>query len=83
MRDICWRGSFFVVILGLLQAAAPGQQQKMAELGDFALGSGQVIRDCHIGYRTVGTLSADKSNAILMPTWAGGSSLFGVVDAPA
>ncbi|NOR86858.1 MAG: alpha/beta fold hydrolase, partial [Bacteroidales bacterium] len=32
------------------------------------------IKNCKIGYRTVGKLNADKSNAILWPTWFGGTS---------
>lgn len=49
-------------------------EQKFAELGDFKLESGEVIRSCKLGYRTFGTLNADKSNAILFPTWFGGTS---------
>jgi homoserine O-acetyltransferase/O-succinyltransferase len=48
--------------------------QQFAALGDFKLASGDVIRDCRIGYRTLGTLNAEKSNAILWPTWLGGIS---------
>jgi len=33
-----------------------------------------VIRDCRIGYRTFGQLNADKSNIIVFPTWAGGTT---------
>ncbi|HTO65712.1 MAG TPA: alpha/beta fold hydrolase, partial [Bradyrhizobium sp.] len=43
-------------------------------LGDFTLVSGEVIRDCRIGYRTFGQLNADKSNVILFPTWATGTT---------
>jgi homoserine O-acetyltransferase/O-succinyltransferase len=50
------------------------QEQKFAQLGDFKLESGEVIRDCRIGYRIFGKLNDDKSNAILVPTWAGGTS---------
>ena len=49
-------------------------EQKFAELGDFKLESGEVIRDCKLGYRTFGTLNADKSNAVLFPSWFGGKS---------
>jgi homoserine O-acetyltransferase len=52
----------------------PAQEQLFAQLGDFKLESGQVIRDCRIGYRTFGKLNDEKSNAILVPTWAGGTS---------
>lgn len=54
-------------------------QQRFADLGDFQLENGQVIRNCRIGYRTFGTLNqtgtpSARSNAILVPTWFGGTS---------
>lgn len=54
-------------------AAAQGTQQ-IAPLGDFRLQSGQVIRDCRIGYRTFGKLNAERSNAVLFPTWFTGTA---------
>jgi homoserine O-acetyltransferase len=50
------------------------QDLQFADMGECDLESGEVIRDCRIGYRTSGTLNADKSNAILFPTWFGGRS---------
>ena len=47
---------------------------QMASLGDLKLDSGQVIRDCRIGYRTYGTLKADRSNVIVVTTWFGGTT---------
>jgi homoserine O-acetyltransferase len=32
------------------------------------------LRDCRIGYRTFGALNNEKSNAILFPTWASGTT---------
>src|SRR5258706_3191651 len=61
-------------LLVFLAAAVFAQDQQFAQLGDFKLESGAVIRDCRIGYRTFGTLNNDKSNAILFPTWAGGTT---------
>ena len=61
-------------LLALLASTAVAQDQQFAQLGDFKLESGEVIRDCRIGYRTFGKLNDDKSNAILFPTWAGGTS---------
>jgi homoserine O-acetyltransferase/O-succinyltransferase len=49
-------------------------QQKFAALGDFKLISGEVLRACRIGYRTFGQLNSDKSNVILFPTWATGTT---------
>ena len=58
----------------LLSIASYAQEQKFASLGDFKLSSGQVIRDCRIGYRTFGQLNRDKSNVIVFPTWASGTT---------
>jgi len=68
-RTIC-------VICGLLalQLVAFAQEQQFANLGDFKLQNGGVIRNCRIGYRTFGTLNSDKSNVIVFPTWAGGTT---------
>ena len=55
-------------VLFLLCLAVPAQDQQFASLGDFKLTSGEVIRDCQIGYRTFGKLNADKSNVIIFPT---------------
>ena len=42
-------------------------------LGDFELEEGGVIPDLQLAYSTHGTLNADKSNAILIPTWFSGT----------
>jgi homoserine O-acetyltransferase len=57
-----------------LQLVAFAQEQQFANLGDFKLENGRVIRDCSIGYRTFGTLNSDKSNVVVFPTWAGGTT---------
>ena len=54
--------------------SAAAQEIKFAPLGDFRLESGETIRNLQMGYRTIGTLNADKSNAILWPTWFTGTS---------
>jgi homoserine O-acetyltransferase len=69
--------SAFLLFSAFLQAqstldAIPSLQY--ADLGDLKLESGSVIHDCKIGYRTMGTLNAAKSNAVLFPTWLGGRS---------
>jgi homoserine O-acetyltransferase/O-succinyltransferase len=68
-RSIC-------VICGLLLCAINvfAQEQQFANLGDFKLENGRVIRNCRIGYRTFGKLNADKSNVVVFPTWAGGTT---------
>jgi homoserine O-acetyltransferase len=67
----------FVVLpslLACLTLSATAQEQQFADLGDFKLASGEAIRDCRIGYRTFGRLDEDRSNAILFPTWANGTT---------
>ncbi len=54
--------------------AAAQSNLKIANIGDLKLDNGQTINNCKIGYRTFGTLNGDKSNAMLFPTWFGGTS---------
>jgi len=64
-----------VLFLGVaLVTAALAQEQKFGHLGDLRLESGEVIKDCRIGYRTYGELNADGSNAVLFTTWASGTT---------
>ena len=65
-------GQVCFVLLVVLTVSA--QEQQFAELGDFKLTSGEVIRDCRVGYRVFGKLNPEKSNAIIFPTWAGGTT---------
>ena len=63
-----------ISLLLLLAGSVFAQDQQFANLGDFKLTSGEVIRDCRIGYRIFGKLNVDKSNAVLFPTWASGTT---------
>jgi homoserine O-acetyltransferase len=65
---------FFALALVLTAVPALAQEQRFARLGDVRLESGEVLRDCRIGYRVAGTINADRSNVILFPTWASGTS---------
>lgn len=49
-------------------------EQRYAELGKCPLGSGEVIQDCRVGYRTFGKLDEKKDNVVIMPTWLNGRS---------
>lgn len=71
----------FLLFTAAAGAVAAGGDLQFAFIGDLRLQNGQVIRDCKIGYRTFGTLNAQKSNAILFPTWFTGTtqSLVGLV----
>jgi homoserine O-acetyltransferase len=70
-RRIC-----LVAVLLCGSALLRGQDgtQKIAELGQCKLESGQLIQDCRVGYRTFGQLNAAGDNAVLMPTWLYGRS---------
>lgn len=57
-----------------LAATSYAQDQKFADLGDFKLVSGETLRNARIGYRTFGKMNADRSNIIVFPTWAGGTT---------
>lgn len=49
-------------------------QIKTAGIGNFKLENGSQIFDCKIGYQTFGKLNSEKSNAILFPSWFGGTT---------
>jgi homoserine O-acetyltransferase len=42
------------------------------DLGDVTLQGGLTLRDAKLAYKTYGELNADKSNAIVYPTWYSG-----------
>ena len=50
------------------------QYIQLVNIGDFTTTDGNVIKNCKVGYTTVGKLNSDKSNVVLWPTWFGGSS---------
>src|SRR6201991_4418147 len=66
----------FVLLAAVLCPAAPihAQEQKFADLADFKLVSGETLRNTRIGYRTFGKMNADRSNIVVFPTWAGGTT---------
>jgi len=46
----------------------------LVNIGDFETTNGDIIKNCKIGYRTVGELNSDSSNVILWPSWFDGTS---------
>ena len=42
-------------------------------LGDFTLQSGEILSNASLAYETHGSLNADRSNAIVYPTWYAGT----------
>jgi homoserine acetyltransferase len=61
-------------VAGHAQQPIPDGQQQFADLGACKLISGQQITGCRLGYRTWGKLNADRSNAVLFPSWFSGTS---------
>lgn len=60
--------------LQLFALVALAQEQQFANIGDLKLQNGGIIRNCRVGYRTFGKLAQDKSNVVVFPTWAGGTT---------
>ena len=48
------------------------QDYEVFDLGDVTLQHGATLRDAKLAYKTYGQLNADKSNAIVYPTWYSG-----------
>lgn len=65
-----------LIILFLLLSSITFAQSKQlfAEIGDLKLESGESLYDCNIGFRTFGTMNADRSNIVIYPTWFGGTT---------
>jgi homoserine O-acetyltransferase len=68
------RGFMLLTAVLCLAASSYAQEQKFADLGDFKLVSGETLRNARIGYRTFGKVNADRSNIVVFPTWAGGTT---------
>lgn len=58
----------------LVSAWACGGEQRIADLGDLKLSSGEVLRATRLGYRTDGDLNAERSNAVVLLSWFGARS---------
>lgn len=65
---------FIAAAIFIVCATAQAQELKFAELGNFRLENGQIIKQCRIGYRTFGALDAKKSNAVIFPAWFSGTT---------
>lgn len=46
---------------------------ELYDLGNLVLESGETLRGAKLAYRTLGTLNAEKSNAVLVTTWFSGT----------
>jgi homoserine O-acetyltransferase len=66
----------FHPVAGHAQAGNPAVAHlQYVSIGDFKLENGGVIDQCKMAYQTFGTLSKEKNNAILFPTWFTGTSM--------
>jgi homoserine O-acetyltransferase/O-succinyltransferase len=57
--------------IGLTAQAPADARRQFYALGDFRLESGTVLPDARMAYATWGTLTSDRSNAVLLPSWYG------------
>ncbi len=65
---------FFICLLLLSSITYAQSKQLFAEIGDLKLENGEILNDCKIGFRTFGTMNADRSNIVIYPTWFGGTT---------
>jgi homoserine O-acetyltransferase len=70
---LCFLAPAAVTASQIQQPAADGQQQ-FADLGVCRLINGEQITACRLGYRTWGKLNAERSNAVLFPTYFSGTT---------
>jgi len=63
-----------LIIIFSLPATYSQSLHKYADIGDFKVLSGEIIKNCQIGYRTFGKINHDSSNIIIYPTWFLGTS---------
>lgn len=68
------RAIFVICVICLICGRSLAQEQQFANIGNLELENGGVIRNCRVGYRTFGKLNAGKSNVVVFPTWAGGTT---------
>lgn len=68
------RISLLLLLITPLCSAIYAEDQQFARIGDLKLESGEVIRDCVVGYRVSGTMNPEKNNVVVFPTYLGGRS---------
>jgi len=71
MRNIVKTLFYFIIFSALIYGSG---EQQYSDLKDFTLETGKIIKNCKLGYRTYGKLNEGKTNAVIFPTWFGGTS---------
>ncbi|MFJ3470723.1 alpha/beta fold hydrolase [Pseudomonas sp. NPDC090201] len=67
-----YAGQTLCALLAMSSACvALAAEQQLASIGSLNMVGGK-IKQCSLGYRTYGTLAADQSNVVLVPTWLTG-----------
>lgn len=68
---------FQFVLLCIFSSVVVAQRQeelRVADMGRCVLENGQAIEPCKIGFRTFGSLNAERKNAVLVPMWFTGKT---------
>lgn len=67
-------GLLFSILLSCAYVTFAQSELQLINIGDFKTSGGDIIKDCKIGFRTVGKLNDEKNNVVLWPTWFTGTS---------
>jgi homoserine O-acetyltransferase len=59
------------LIGGQVPSSSPDPHRREFLLGDFTLENGVVLPDAKVAYATFGSMNAERSNVILLPSWYG------------
>jgi homoserine O-acetyltransferase len=66
--------SLLIALLFWTHMGNAQSELQLVNIGDFKTSNGNIIKDCVVGYRTMGKLNAERSNVVLWPTWFAGTS---------
>ena len=73
--NLSTKNKLFLILLFWINQSLAQSELHLVNIGDFTTTEGNIIKNCKIGYRTVGKLNADKSNVVLWPSWFKGTSV--------
>lgn len=67
-RRLGWLFGLSMILMGLPVKSMAGGEHKVFDLGDFPLESGTTLTNARLSFVTHGTLNAQRSNAVLVPS---------------